>query len=134
MKRNTKTNSRRKVFVVVALNVYSGQRKLSGITRFFNERLPREEDKWNLDILHGHDALTEATMRRAIREGVVGLILLDYPPEATVRLVARSGIPCVVETAGCPDLVHRYPSRWRSNYNIRKIKENRHFVGLFVIT
>ncbi len=100
MKRNAKTNFRRKVIVVVALNVYSGQRKLSGVTRFFNERLPREEDKWDLDILHGHDALTEAAMRRAIREGVAGLILLDYPSEAMVRLVARSGIPCVVETAG----------------------------------
>ncbi len=100
MKRNAKTDFRRKVIVAVALSVYSGQRKLSGITRFFNERLPREEDKWNLDILHGHDALTEAAMRRAIREGVAGLILLDYPSEATIRLVARSGIPCVVETAG----------------------------------
>ena len=99
MKRNPKTDFRRKVIVAVALSVYSGQRKLSGITRFFNERLPREEDKWNLDILHGHDALTEAAMRRAIREGVAGLILLDYPSEAMVRLVARSGIPCVVETA-----------------------------------
>jgi LacI family transcriptional regulator len=99
MKSNSKANSRRKVFAVVALNVYSGQRKLAGITRFFNERLPREEDKWDLDILHGHDALTDAAMRLAVREGVSGIILLDYPAEATVSLVARSGIPCVVETS-----------------------------------
>ncbi len=106
MKSNSKANSRRKVFAVVALNVYSGQRKLAGITRFFNERLPREEDKWDLDILHGHDALTDAAMRLAVREGVSGIILLDYPAEATVSLVARSGIPCVVETSDAQCAMH----------------------------
>lgn len=105
MKRDVQKNGRRhrKVFAVVALNVYSGQRKLAGIERFFNERLPREEDKWNIDVLHGHDALTDAAMRRAVREGVSGIILLDYPAEATMRLVARSGLPCVVETVGLND-------------------------------
>ena len=41
-----------------------------------------------------------AAMRRAVREGVSGIILLNYPSEATMRLVTRSGVPCVVETAG----------------------------------
>ena len=90
----------RRVFAVVAINVHSGQRKLAGILKFFNERLLREEDKWDIDILRGKDAITDAAMRRAVREGVSGIILLNYPSEATMRLVARSAVPCVVETAG----------------------------------
>lgn len=103
MKPTLESRRRRKVLAVVALNVYSGQRKLAGIERFFNERLPREEDKWSIDILHGNDALTDAALRRAVREGVSGIILLDYPAEATMRLIARRGIPCVVETAEMSD-------------------------------
>ena len=90
----------RRVFAVVALNVHSGQRKLAGILRFFNEKLPREEAKWDIDILRGKDAITDTAMRRAVREGVSGIILLNYPTEETMRLVTRCGGPCVVETAG----------------------------------
>ena len=107
MKRNANyVTTQRKVFVVVALNVYSGQRKLAGITRFFNERLPREEDKWSIDVLHGNDALTDVAMRRAVREGVSGIILLDYPGEATMGVVERSGVPCVVETSDAQFTMH----------------------------
>ena len=94
-----KAKGKRRVFAVVALNVHSGQRKLAGIVRYLNERQPRDEDKWDVDILHGKDAVTDAAMRRAVREGVSGIIQLNYPSEATMRLVARSGIPCVVETS-----------------------------------
>ena len=93
-----KAKGKRRVFAVVALNVHSGQRKLAGIVRYLNERQPRDEDKWDVDILHGKDAVTDAAMRRAVREGVSGIIQLNYPSEATMRLVARCGIPCVVET------------------------------------
>ena len=95
-----KVKGKRRIFAVVALNVHSGQRKLAGIVRYLNERQPRDEDKWDIDILHGKDAVTDAAMRRAVREGVSGIIQLNYPSEATMRLVARSGIPCVVETTG----------------------------------
>lgn len=94
----------RNVLAVVALNVFAGQRKLAGITRFFNERLPREEDKWSIDVIHGNDALTEAALRRAVRSGVSGIILLDYPSAATMRIIARSKIPCVVEISASEDV------------------------------
>lgn len=100
MKPTPESRRQRKVLAVIALNVYSGQRKLAGITRFFNERLPREEDKWSIDVLHGNDALTDAALLRAVRSGVSGIILLAYPEETTMRAIARSGIPCVVETSG----------------------------------
>ena len=98
MRKTAKDKSNRRVIAAIALNVYAGQRKLAGIVRFFNERLLRNEEFWDLNIVRGYDALTGAVMRRAAREGVAGIIVLDYPPEETMRLVARSGIPCVVET------------------------------------
>ena len=101
MKRNaSNVMTQRKVFVVVALNVLSGQRKLAGISQFINERLPRETDKWSIDVIHGSDTATEAAIRRAVREGASGIIRLDYPDEKAMRLIARDGVPCVVETAG----------------------------------
>ena len=99
MKASTHLRNRR-VFAVISLGVHSGQRKLAGILRFLNERLQHEEDKWDIDVLHSLYALTDATMRRAVRDGVAGILLLAYPSEATMRLVTRSGVPCVVETAG----------------------------------
>ncbi len=100
MKRNANNViAQRKVFVVVALNVFSGQRKLAGISQFINERLPREEDKWSIDVIHGSDTVTEATIRRAVREGASGIIRLDYPDEEAMRLIARSDVPFVVETS-----------------------------------
>ena len=106
MRNPTESRGRRKVIAAIALSVYAGQRKLAGIERFFNERLPREADKWDINIIHGYDALTDAVMRRAVREGVSGIVVLDYPTEETVRLVARSGIPCVVETSDAQCTMH----------------------------
>ena len=114
------SRGRRKVIAAIALSVYAGQRKLAGIERFFNERLPREADKWDINIIHGYDALTDAVMQRAVREGVSGIVVLDYPTDETVRLVARSGLPCVVETAGGrAALVGRQDSR-KSKVESRK--------------
>ena len=107
MKRNANNViAQRKVFVVVALNVFSGQRKLAGISQFINERLPREEDKWSIDVIHGSDTVTEATIRRAVREGASGIIRLDYPDEEAMRLIARSDVPCVVETSDAQCTMH----------------------------
>ena len=106
MKQIPPKRRKHRIFAVVALNVHSGQRKLAGIVRYLNERQPRDEDKWDIDILHGKDAVTDAAMRRAVREGVSGIIQLNYPSEATMRLVARSGIPCVVETSDAQCAMH----------------------------
>ena len=109
-----KAKGKRRIFAVVALNVHSGQRKLAGIVRYLNERQPRDEDKWDIDILHGKDAVTDAAMRRAVREGVSGIIQLNYPSEATMRLVARSGIPCVVETSDAQCAMHNAQCRMQN--------------------
>ena len=107
MKRNANNVIRqRKVFVVVALNVLSGQRKLAGISQFINERLPRREDMWSIDVIHGSDAATETAIRRAVREGASGIIRLDYPDEEAMRLIARDGVPCVVETSDAQFTMH----------------------------
>ena len=103
MKQVPQNRRKRRIFAVVALNVHSGQRKLAGIVRYLNDRQPSDEEKWDIDILHGKDAVTDTAMRRAVREGVSGIIQLNYPSPETMRLVARSGIPCVVETAGLND-------------------------------
>ena len=100
MKQVPQNRRKRRIFAVVALNVHSGQRKLAGIVRYLNDRQPSDEEKWDIDILHGKDAVTDAAMRRAVREGVSGIIQLNYPSPETMRLVDRSGIPCVVETSG----------------------------------
>ncbi|MBP5544005.1 MAG: substrate-binding domain-containing protein [Kiritimatiellae bacterium] len=87
-----------RVTAVIAIDAHAGQQKLLGIMRFLNERIPRGEDKWALSLMYSHVAITAAELRRAKRQGVKGIIILDYPSEETIGLVARSGIPCVVET------------------------------------
>ena len=111
MKQVPQNRRKRRIFAVVALNVHSGQRKLAGIVRYLNERQPSDEEKWDIDILHGKDAVTDTAMRRAVREGVSGIIQLNYPSTETMRLVARSGIPCVVETSGQESLKSKVESR-----------------------
>ena len=111
MKQVPQNRRKRRIFAVVALNVHSGQRKLAGIVRYLNERQPSDEEKWDIDILHGKDAVTDTAMRRAVREGVSGIIQLNYPSPETMRLVARSGIPCVVETSGQESLKSKVESR-----------------------
>lgn len=90
---------RKRVIAVLALNVYSGQRKLSGMTDFFNTQFTHEELKWDIDILSGYERLTDATIRHYVREGVDGFLLLCHPPSETIRALARTGLPCVIETA-----------------------------------
>ena len=111
MKQVPQNRRKRRIFAVVALNVHSGQRKLAGIVRYLNDRQPSDEEKWDIDILHGKDAVTDTAMRRAVREGVSGIIQLNYPSPETMRLVARSGIPCVVETSGQESLKSKVESR-----------------------
>ena len=89
-----------RVTAVIAIDAHAGQQKLLGIMRFLNERIPRGEDKWALSLMYSHVAITAAELQRAKRQGVKGIIILDYPSEETIGLVARSGIPCVVETTG----------------------------------
>jgi LacI family transcriptional regulator len=125
MKQVPQNRRKRRIFAVVALNVHSGQRKLAGIVRYLNERQPSDEEKWDIDILHGKDAVTDTAMRRAVREGVSGIIQLNYPSPETMRLVARSGIPCVVETSGQESLKSKVESQ-KSKVESQKSKvENR---------
>ena len=88
----------RHVIALLALNVYSGQRKLGGMIDFFNERLVGERRKWNMDILYGYERLTDDFLRRSMAEGLDGVILLDQPPDHTIRSIVETGLPCVVET------------------------------------
>ena len=121
MKQVPQNRRKRRIFAVVALNVHSGQRKLAGIVRYLNDRQPSDEEKWDIDILHGKDAVTDTAMRRAVREGVSGIIQLNYPSPETMRLVARSGIPCVVETSGQESLKSKVESQ-KSKVESRKSK------------
>lgn len=98
MKRN-ETERHRHVIALLALNVYSGQRKLGGMIDFFNGRLVGERRKWNVDILYGFERLTDDFVRRSVEEGVDGFILLDHPPDRAIRAVVGTGLPCVVETS-----------------------------------
>ena len=96
--RNVK-NGRLRVVAAVALDTHSGQRKLAGIMRYFNETLVPAGRPWDFEVQPNSFFVTPGWARRARRGGVDGIILSDYPSDETMRLVARSGIPCVVETA-----------------------------------
>jgi len=96
MKQNNGYHQKR-VIAVLALNVYSGQRKLAGMIDFFNERFTCECRKWDMDILNGYNRLTSATIRRYAKEGVNGFILLCHPPSETIRALVRARIPSIVE-------------------------------------
>ncbi|MBR4611138.1 MAG: substrate-binding domain-containing protein [Kiritimatiellae bacterium] len=99
MKHDVK-NGRRRVVAAVALDTHSGQRKLAGIMRFFNETLVPAGRPWDFEVQPNSFFVTPGWAKRA-RSGVVdGVILSDYPSDETMRLIARSGIPCVVETSG----------------------------------
>ena len=92
-------NGRLRVVAAVALDTHSGQRKLAGIMRYFNETLVPAGRPWDFEVQPNSFFVTTGWARRARRGGVDGIILSDYPSDETMRLVARSGIPCVVETA-----------------------------------
>ena len=106
-----------RVTAVIAIDAHAGQQKLLGIMRFLNERIPRGEDKWALSLMYSHVAITAAELQRAKRQGVKGIIILDYPSEETIGLVARSGIPCVVETTGQESLKSKDESRKSKTQN-----------------
>lgn len=93
------TCRRKRVIAVLALNVYSGQRKLSGMIDFFNEHLTTEAQKWNIDLLSGHERLTKAAIRRYAQEDVDGFLVLCHPPVETIRNLADTGLPCIIETS-----------------------------------
>ena len=96
--KHSETDRHRHVIALLALNVYSGQRKLGGMVDFFNERLVGERRKWNMDILYGYERLTDGFVRRSVAEGLDGFILLDHPPVHVIRTVVGTGLSCVVET------------------------------------
>lgn len=98
MKR-TPAARRKRVIAALALNVYSGQRKLSGMIDFFNEHLTTEAQKWDMDLLSGHERLTAATIRRYAKEGVDGFLVLCHPQDETIRNLAGTGLPCIIETS-----------------------------------
>ena len=93
------TIRRKRVIAVLALNVFSGQRKLSGMIDFFNEHLTTEAQKWDIDLLSGYDRLTDAAIRRYAQEGVDGFLVLCHPPVNTIRNLADTGLPCIIETS-----------------------------------
>ena len=98
MKQNN-GNRRKRVIAVLALNVFSGQRKLAGMIDFFNERFTGEDRKWDIDLISGYDRLTVAAIHRYVKEGVDGFLLLCHPPAGTIRVLAKTGLPCIVETS-----------------------------------
>jgi len=99
---------RKRVIAALALNVFSGQRKLAGMIDFFNERFTSEDRKWDMDLMSGYERLTDAAIRRYVKEGVDGFLLLCHPPVETIRALVRSGLPCIVETSA--DVPFRIPA------------------------
>ena len=97
--RGKPTSRRKRVIAVLALNVFSGQRKLSGMIDFFNERLTTEAQKWDIDLLSVYERLTETAIRRYAQEGVDGFLVLCHPPVETIRNLADTRLPCIVETS-----------------------------------
>ena len=116
MKHDVK-NGRRRVVAAVALDTHSGQRKLAGIMRYFNETLVPAGLPWDFEVQPNSFFVTPGWARRARRGVVDGVILSDYPSDETMRLVARSGIPCVVETSGQESLKSKVESQKSKDEN-----------------
>ena len=88
---------RRRVVAAVALDTHSGQRKLAGIMRFFNETLVPAGRPWDFEVQPNSFFVTPQWAARARSGGVAGVILLDYPSSERIRITAETGIPCVIE-------------------------------------
>ncbi|MGI5869850.1 MAG: substrate-binding domain-containing protein [Kiritimatiellia bacterium] len=98
MKRKPADRNKR-VIAALSLGVYSGQRKLYGMIDYFNERFTTDSRKWDMDIVHGYDALTESVIRHATSDGVDGFILLCHPPAHTISALAKTCVPAIIETS-----------------------------------
>lgn len=95
------TFRRRRVVAAVALDTHSGQRKLAGILRFFDDTLVPAGRPWDFEVQPNSFFVTPKWARNARRNGGVdGVILLDYPAQERVRLAVGTGVPCVFELSG----------------------------------
>lgn len=88
---------RRRVIAAVALDTHSGQRKLDGMMRFFNETLVPAGRPWDFEVQPNSFFVTPTWAARARDAGVAGVILLDYPTPERIRLAVSTGLPCVIE-------------------------------------
>ena len=93
-------NGRRRVVAAVALDTHSGQRKLAGIMRFFDEALVPAGKSWDFEVQPNSFFVTPEWAKRARRGGVDGVILLDYPAPERVGIAVGTCIPCVFELSG----------------------------------
>ena len=118
----------RKVIVTMNMPLFAGKRKLEGILDYIG----KSSCHWELQLIPADEDFTTATLEQAKRDGVNGLILLNFPKHPLVRQVYKSGIPTVMEGAG--ETCERPGNVVRLELDVKKLVKEavQHFTGQHV--